>query len=95
MIGGLFAGTDESPGEVIDGKKVYRGMASRDAMRSIRVDNNTMPTPEGTSTLVESKGPVESVVNDIAGGLRSALSYSNARNLKEFGYKARFGVRAR
>lgn len=92
MAGGLFAGTDEAPGDHVDGKKVYRGMASRDAMRLIRV-GTSMPTPEGTSILVDSKGPVGAVVEDIAGGLRSAFSYSNARNMKEFHWKAQFGIK--
>jgi IMP dehydrogenase len=92
MIGGLFAGTDEAPGELINGKKVYRGMASRDAMRVIRV-GESMPTPEGTSVLIDTKGPVKNIVQDIAGGLRSAFSYSNAKTLHEFQKHARFGIR--
>jgi IMP dehydrogenase len=92
MIGGLFAGTDEAPGDLINGKKVYRGMASRDAMRVIRV-GESMPTPEGTSILVDSKGPVGNIVQDIAGGLRSAFSYSNARTIKEFWKNAQFGIK--
>jgi len=92
MIGGMFAGTDESPGQVVNGKKVYRGMASRDAMRAIR-PSESMPTPEGTSILVERKGPVSAIVQDIAGGLKSAFSYSNARNISEFHSRARFGIK--
>lgn len=92
MIGGLFAGTDEAPGELINGKKVYRGMASRDAMRVIRV-GESMPTPEGTSVLIDTKGPVKNIVQDIAGGLRSAFSYSNARTMREFQKQAKFGIK--
>jgi IMP dehydrogenase/GMP reductase len=92
MAGGIFSGADETPGDFINGKKVYRGMASRDAMRSIRVEN-TMPTPEGTSILVDNKGPVKNIVEDIAGALRSTLSYSNARNLGEFKAKVKFGIK--
>lgn len=92
MIGGMFAGTDEAPGELINGKKVYRGMASRDAMRAIRV-GDSMPTPEGASVLIDSKGPVKNIVQDIAGGLRSAFSYSNARNMQEFWKSAKFGIK--
>lgn len=95
MIGGLFAGTDETPGRKDPhGKKVYRGMASRDAMRSIRV-GESLPTPEGASVLVDSKGPVTNILQDIAGGLRSAFSYSDARTVKEFQNKAVFGIRRR
>ncbi len=92
MIGGLFAGTDEAPGDLIDGKKVYRGMASRDAMRAIRV-GESMPTPEGASVLIDSKGSVKNIVQDIAGGLRSAFSYSNARTMQEFWSNAQFGIK--
>lgn len=92
MIGSLFAGTYEAPGELINGKKVYRGMASRDAMRVIRV-GDSMPTPEGMSVLIDGKGTVKTIVQDIAGGLRSAFSYSNARNMGEFQKKAQFGIR--
>jgi len=96
MAGSLFAGTDEAPGDwVVDGKKVYRGMASEDAMHLIRVDDSCTPTPEGTSILVEHKGPVKRIVDDIAGGLRSAFSYSNARTLSEFQVRAKFGIRKR
>jgi IMP dehydrogenase len=96
MVGGMVSGADECPGEVIDnggGKfKIYRGMASRDAMRVIRSENQ-MPTPEGKVTLVPLKGPVKNIIEDIAGGLRSSFSYVNARNLEEFQMKATFGIR--
>jgi IMP dehydrogenase len=84
MCGGLFAGAREAPGARIDGKKVYRGMASRDAMLTIKEDKN-LPTPEGMSSLiVDTNQPVSEIVNHIKGGLQSSFSYSNARTLKEF-----------
>lgn len=92
MAGGLFAGTVEAPGDLVEGKKVYRGMASKGAMMVIRSES-MLPTPEGTSTLVETKGPVGDIVKGIAGGLRSAFSYSNARTLMEFHDKAVFGIK--
>ena len=96
MMGGMFAGCDETPGDVIEnshGKfKVFRGMASRDAMRQIRVEDQ-MPTPEGKVTTVALKGPVKHVIDDIAGGLRSAFSYVGARTLQEFQAKSTFGIR--
>lgn len=92
MVGGMLAGCDECPGEVINNSKVYRGMASRDAMRKIRVQDQ-MPTPEGKVTTVPCKGPVEPIIQDIGGGLRSAFSYVNATNLKEFQERATFGIR--
>ena len=93
MAGSLFSGTDEAIGEVVGGKMVYRGMASRDAMKIIRSDDGSMPTAEGTSILVEPKGSVKNIVKDIAGGLRSSMSYSNSRNLKEFYDSVKIGVR--
>lgn len=92
MVGGMLAGCDECPGEVIGGSKVYRGMASRDAMRFIRVEGQ-MPTPEGKTTFVPLKGSVEPIIQDIQGGLQSAFSYVNAKNLKEFQKKVHFGIR--
>lgn len=92
MLGGILAGCDECPGEVINNSKVFRGMASRDAMRQIRVEGQ-MPTPEGKVITVPLKGPVQSIIEDIAGGLRSAFSYVNAYNLQEFQSKAIFGTR--
>ena len=96
MVGGMVSGADECPGEVIDNGgdkfKIYRGMASRDAMRVIRTENQ-MPTPEGKVTSDPLKGPVKNIIEDMAGGLRSAFSYVNARNLDEFQSKATFGVR--
>lgn len=93
MCGRLFAGCREAPGERVGGKKVYRGMASRDAMLTIR-NVSSLPTAEGISTLIDaSEHSAIDVVNQIKGGLQSAFSYSNARNLCEFQINARFGVR--
>lgn len=84
MCGRLFAGAKEAPGARVEGKKVYRGMASRDAMLTIKESNN-LPTPEGMSTLIEDTDvEVAEIVGHIKGGLQSAFSYSNARTLKEF-----------
>jgi IMP dehydrogenase len=84
MIGGLLAGTDESPGEIKDGKKVFHGSAWKaSAEKNHR-------TSEGEKTLVPAKGPVEAILNDIEGGLRSAFCYVGARNLTEFQSKVEF-----
>ena len=92
MIGSMLSGTDETPGPVIsgaDGKeyKTYRGMASRDAQMDWRGRSSS---PEGISAAVRYKGPVENVLKDIRGGIRSGLSYSGARNLSELRINARF-----
>lgn len=93
MLGGMLAGCDECPGEVINNSKVYRGMASKGAMMQVRPEDEQMPTPEGKVMIVPCKGPVGTILNDIAGGLRSAMSYSNASNIDEFHDKVLLGFR--
>ena len=84
MLGFMFAGTDEAPGEVIDGKyKKYRGSASQESYE-VQGKVASWRTFEGDSFTVPFKGPVEGVVQNISGGLRSALSYVGAKDLKEF-----------
>lgn len=90
MIGSLFAGTDESPGNVIKIgmspnetlHKEYRGSASRSA----KEDSNKGDARyiEGESKFVPYKGSVEPIVNQILEGLRSSMSYVGAKNLDEF-----------
>jgi IMP dehydrogenase len=92
MIGSLFAGTDETPGEVIGGKKYFRGQASEDYMKDHGLEPDEHRTAEGVSTYVPLKGPVAKVVNKIKAGLKSAMSYTGATNLKEFQKKAQFVV---
>lgn len=93
MSGRLFAGCPEAPGPRINGKKVYRGMASKDAMLTIK-DAAMLPTPEGISTVLDiSDETVAQVVTHIKGGLQSSMSYSNARNLGDFKASVSFGVR--
>lgn len=83
MVGGMLAGTDEAPGEVVykqgKGYKEYRGMASKRAGSHYE---------EGASGMIPLKGPAEAIVMDICKGLRSALSYSGASNLEQFHAKA-------
>jgi IMP dehydrogenase len=93
MCGRLFAACKEAPGPRINGKKIYRGMASRDAMLTIR-DEQSLPAPEGISTILDESGETAaSVVKHIKGGLQSAFSYSNAKNIAEFQSKVQFGLR--
>ena len=96
MLGSVLAGTDETPGEFIrhgtggiltENRKVYRGMASREAQQSWR---NRVSSVEGISTTVPAKGPMELVVKDLEWGIRSALSYSGAKNLSEFYHSSEF-----
>ena len=85
MLGSLLAGTDESPGEevYIDGskRKVYRGMASKDAQINWR---GHYASVEGVSSTVQSRGPVSNILKDLERGIRSGLSYSGACNISEF-----------
>lgn len=102
MLGSLLAGTDEAPGQLSDGGgnmisqgytgqkfKRFRGMASRAAQMDFRgkVNNNT---PEGEDTLIPCKGPVENVIMDLVGGIRSGFSYSGSMTLKELQQFAQF-----
>ena len=96
MIGGRYAGTDETPGRVIDkssGKKVktFRGMASREAMvEKFRAELSENPyedsariSPEGKEDEVEYKGSVVPIIDDMMGHLTSSISYMGATSLKE------------
>lgn len=87
MIGSLFAGTKESPGEYFleDGAafKIYRGLASRDV-------SGTERTPEGVSGKVSYKGEVKKVIQQLLDGLQSGMSYSGSKNIKEFWKKVEF-----
>jgi len=91
MLGSLLAGSDETPGDVINtrrGKvKSYRGMASKDAQIEWRGKTASL---EGIATTVPCKGPVGNILADLERGIRSGFSYSGARSLKELHEKARF-----
>ena len=86
MLGSLLAGTKESPGQILqnnEGKryKVYRGMASAEAQIEWRGKTSSL---EGISTTIPYKGPVSEVLSALNQNIRSGLSYSGARTLKEF-----------
>ena len=99
MIGGLFAGTDESPGEVIlyQGRtfKTYRGMGSLGAMAQGSTDRyaqdpNAKLVPEGIEGRVASKGPLSELVFQLVGGLKAGMGYCGCREIPELQEKARF-----
>lgn len=90
MVGSMFAGTDETPGKVVDGRKSFRGQASRDYMHDHGVSGEK--TPEGISTTVPYKGPVAEVIKSLEGGIRSAMSYSNAYTLTQLQERGKFVV---
>jgi IMP dehydrogenase len=101
MIGSLFAGTDESPGETIlyQGRtfKSYRGMGSIGAMQEGSRDrygqDQEVPTklvPEGVEGRVPYKGPVAAMVTQLVGGLRSGMGYCGVKTVAELQKRTRF-----
>jgi IMP dehydrogenase len=102
MIGSLFAGTDESPGEVYlyQGRsfKAYRGMGSVGAMSRGSADryfqqdikDQLKLVPEGVEGQVPYRGPVAAIVHQLAGGLRAAMGYVGAHDIAAFQAKAQF-----
>jgi len=91
MVGNVLSGANETPGEIVQGKKLYRGMASKSAQTSWR--GGQLPegmAPEGESTWVACKGPVREIVHEFAGGIRSGMSYLNARTVSEISNLAHF-----
>jgi IMP dehydrogenase len=93
MVGGLLAGTEEAPGEVIiyEGRKFksYRGMGSVEAMEDGSKDRYFQDAeddikklvPEGISGRVPFKGRVEEVIYQLVGGLRAGMGYCGAANI--------------
>ncbi len=102
MIGSLFAGTEEAPGEMIlfQGRsfKTYRGMGSIGAMREGSRDryaqdmaeSESKLVPEGIEGRVPYKGTLEDMVTQLVGGLRSGMGYTGCHDIKEFQEKTRF-----
>lgn len=101
MMGSVFAGVDEGPGEVFlyQGRsyKSYRGMGSLGAMgqgsadRYFQKDVSALKlVPEGIEGQVPYKGPIAPILHQMVGGLRAAMGYVGAANLVEFRNRARF-----
>jgi IMP dehydrogenase len=104
MIGSLFAGTEESPGEVVllEGRsfKVYRGMGSLSAMAAGRGSREryfqegseelSKLVPEGIEGRVPFKGPLAMVVFQMVGGLRAGMGYGGVANIEDLRTKTRF-----
>jgi len=101
MIGSLFAGTKEAPGEVIlyQGRsyKVYRGMGSLGAMKKGSKDRYFQSeveekklVPEGIEGMVPYRGPLADTIHQLVGGLRAGMGYCGAANIEEMRKKARF-----
>jgi IMP dehydrogenase len=102
MLGSLFAGTDESPGEVFlyQGRsyKGYRGMGSLGAMARGSADryfqqevgNTLKMVPEGVEGRVPYKGPAANVIHQLVGGLRAAMGYTGNRTIAEMQQRCQF-----
>jgi IMP dehydrogenase len=102
MIGSLFAGTEESPGETVifQGRsyKIYRGMGSLEAMKvggrdrycQEEEDLECKLVPEGIVGRVPSRGKLSDVIYQLMGGLRSGMGYVGARTIKELQAMAKF-----
>jgi len=99
MVGGLFAGLDESPGELVLHSnrryKVYRGMGSEGAMNAGSADRYAQAgaqkfVPEGVEGRVPYRGTLSDFVYQMIGGLRSAMGYCGCRTIEELRMQARF-----
>jgi len=102
ICGGLFAGCDETPGEIVEigGKryKQYRGMGSLAAMNAgsasryghDKKDTTRKYTPEGIEALKEVSGTVDKVVAELIGGVQSGMGYLGAANLEQLRVRARY-----
>ena len=99
MLGNLFAGTDETPGKIVekDGKKFkeYRGMGSASVIKSAAgreryFTHGRKAVPEGVEALVPYKGPVSDVVATLISGVQVGMGYAGAKTLAEFSQKAQF-----
>lgn len=86
MVGSMLAGTTESPGEVVNGKKIFRGMASKSAQEDTR---GYISVVEGAETMISLKGSVRAILDSISGGLRSGCSYSGVDSLSDLSLFAR------
>ncbi|MBX7047376.1 MAG: IMP dehydrogenase [Ignavibacteria bacterium] len=102
MVGGMLAGTDETPGEKVlyEGRsyKVYRGMGSLEAMKEGSKDRYFQDAeddikklvPEGIEGIVPYKGALGETIYQLVGGLRSAMGYCGAKNIHEMKTKTKF-----
>ncbi len=102
MLGSMFAGTDEAPGEVFlyQGRsyKSYRGMGSVGAMALGSADRYFQKevadalklVPEGVEGQVPYKGPIGAIIHQLVGGLRAAMGYVGAADIETFQRTARF-----
>jgi IMP dehydrogenase len=92
MLGSILAGSSDTPGEVLvdsngQNRKVYRGMASKDAQMDWRGKTSSL---EGISTTIPYKGSTNETIQQLENGIRSGFSYSGARTISKLWAKAKF-----
>lgn len=96
MCGNILSATDETPGLTVYDEnarisyKTYRGMASAEVQKDRRGGLKPMTCAEGVSTKIPVKGPVSSILEEFAGGLRSGMTYANAKDLKDLRSNSKF-----
>ncbi len=90
MLGSMLAGTLETPGEIKNGRKMYRGMASKKAQISWRGGVPEGMAAEGESTMVACKGSVQDVLKEVTGGIRSGMTYLGVEHLQQISGAAVF-----
>lgn len=105
MLGGMLAGTDETPGQIVEEPifesaspagflrrkvKLFRGMASREAQEDFMGSQSDWKTAEGVEIRIEAKGPVKNVIDDLMGGIRSGMTYCGANTIEEIRKRARW-----
>lgn len=90
MLGSILSGCLETPGDVEDGKKRYRGMASKDAQVSWRGELPTGMAAEGEARWVTCKGSAEQIIHELCGGVRSGMTYLNAQSIADIYKNALF-----
>ena len=84
MLGSLLAGTEESPGKIIDNNGLYKRYRGSASLETKTVHNQEARNVEGESTIIPYKGGTKFIIDGLIDGVRSALSYGGASNLNEF-----------
>src|SRR6185436_5055908 len=105
MLGGMLAGTDETPGEIFEEPifetaspagylrqkyKMFRGMASKEAQEDFMGSMADWKAAEGVQIKVRAKGPVKNIIADLMGGIRSGMTYMGAKDLATLRRNAEF-----
>jgi len=90
MCGGFLSSAIECPGDIIDGYRKCRGMASKEFMEDFYGQVDDWKTSEGVETIVKVNGTIKDKLLDLTGGLKSALTYAGSYNISEFKSKTSY-----